>query len=277
MTAKRVMATVLVTSAVAGWLVSVNAQAPAVPAAPSAPSAAGGTLVEFSNEARFQLDVKVPDAALAAYLPPGWTPNIAPQGPAKDCNLRVIFIDRVTINGPDGKPAGKGSNRLVYLAAPVKEPGGTNVQLIIGGLTEDPADAPGPFGNYLLATTHEMRRTTTSPASGAGPIVDTQDWNFTAASGERLALHIKYVRGVANKGNPNETRFYSAKNPTFFQISRQEQVLDILRNVTTTPPDRVQEFSFKGSGGSYAKLFDGTEKSLSWDNILWINRSVMVP
>jgi hypothetical protein len=273
MAAKRMFAVVLlaVATAVGGWLAAANvrAQAPA--------ASAGGTLVEFSNEARFQLDVKVPDAPLAAYLPPGWTPNVAPQGPAKDCNLRVIFIDRITINGADGKPVGKGSNRLVYLAAPVKEPGGTNVQLIIGGITEDPADAPGPFGNYLLATTHEMRRTTTSPAGAAGPIIDTQDWNFAAAGGERLEMHIKYVRGVANKGNPNETRFYSARNPTFFQISRQEQVLDILRNVTTTPPDRVQEFSFKGSGGSYAKLFDGTEKSLSWDNILWMNRSVMLP
>ena len=43
--------------------------------------------------------------------------NISTQGAAKDANLRVVFIDRVTINGPDGKPAGKtGSNRLVYLS-----------------------------------------------------------------------------------------------------------------------------------------------------------------
>src|SRR4051812_22103797 len=142
MAAKRVLGVLPVVAAVlvgmaaaqapGGWLVAANAQAPANPAAsaPAVPAAlAGGTLVEFSNEARFQLDVKVPEAALAAYLPPGWTPNVAPQGPAKDCNLRVIFIDRITINGPDGKPVGKGSNRLVYLAAPVKEPGGTNVQL----------------------------------------------------------------------------------------------------------------------------------------------------
>jgi hypothetical protein len=148
------------------------------------------------------------------------------------------------------------------------------VQLVIGGLTEDPTDAPGPFGNYLLATTHTMQRST---SGGAGPIVDTQDWVFAAATGERLEMHIKYERGVANKGNPADTKFYSAKNPNFFQISRQEQVLDILRNVTTNPPDRVKEFSFKAGGGTYSKLFDGTEKLLSWDNILWINRSVLLP
>jgi len=235
------------------------------------------TMVEYSSEARFQLDLHVPDAVLKSFLPPGWTPNIATQGAAKDANLRAVFIDRVTINGPDGKPIEKGSNRLVYLVAPVKDPMGANVQLVIGGLTEDPADAPGPFGNYLLATTHTMQRSTSSGSSGAGAIMDSQDWIFAAATGERLEMHIKYERGVANKGNPAEVKFYSAKNPSFFQTSRQEQVLDILRNATTNPPDRVKEFSFKAGGGSYSKLFDGTEKLLSWDNILWINRSVSLP
>jgi hypothetical protein len=237
---------------------------------------AAQTPLEYSSEARFQLDLHVPDAALAPFLPSGWAPNVAVQGPAKDANLRAVFIDRVTINGPDGKPVGKtGSNRLVYLVAPVKEPGGMNVQLVIGGLTEDPADAPGPFGNYLLATTHSMQRSTAS--SGSGPIIESQDWILAAASGERLEMHIKFERGVGNKTSPADTRFYSARNPNFYQISRQEQVLDILRNVTTTPPDRVKEFSFKAGGGSYAKLFDGTEKLLSWDNILWINRLVQLP
>ena len=238
------------------------------------PLAMAQTLQEYSSETRFQLDLKVPDAALASYLPKGWTPNIAAQGAAKDCNLRAVFIDRVTINGPDGKPVGKGSNRLVYLVAPVKDPSGASVQLVIGGLTEDPADAPGPFGVYLHATNPTVR--ILYEQMGLATNV-TQDWAFAAATGERLELHISYEPGVGNKGNPAEVKFYSAKNPSFFQISKQEQVLDILRNVTTNPPDRVRKFSFKGSGGSFAKLFDGTERVLSWDNILWINRSVMLP
>jgi hypothetical protein len=233
------------------------------------------TPVEYSSEARFQLDLHVPDEALRAYFPSGFTPNIATQGAAKDANLRAVFIDRVTINGPDGKPVGKGSNRLVYLVAPVKDPSGANAQLVIGGLTEDPADAPGPFGVYLAATTHQMARSTINGRSL--PILDTQDWTLAAAGGEHMEMHIKYERGVANKGNVADTRFYSAKTPTFFQISRQEQVLDILRNATTNPPDRVKEFTFKAGGGRYSKLFDGTEKLLSWDNILWINRTVLLP
>jgi len=241
----------------------------------AARAALAQTLLEYSAEARFQLDFHVPDAALNAMLPPGFTPNVATQGPAKDANIRVIFVDRMTINGADGKPVGKGSSRLVYLAAPVKDASGANAQLVVGGLTDDPADVPGPFGNYLLATTHTMQRSTNS--TGTGPVIDSQDWVFQAAGGERLELHIKYEHGVGNKGAPADVKFYSAKSPAVAQLSRQEQVLDILRNVTTNPPDRVKEFSFKGSGGSYAKLFDGTERVLSWDNIVWINRSVLQP
>lgn len=232
------------------------------------------TMTEYSAEARFQLDVQVPDAAIRSFLPPGFTLNVSAQGPAKDANLRVIFIDRLTINGPEGRPVGDGSNRLVYMIAPVRDPAGNTAQLVIGGLTEDPADAPGPFGVYLPAATHTMRRTV---SSGTGPIVESQDWVFAAATGERLEMHIEFERGVGNKGNPSEVRFYSAANPAVYQISREERVLDILRNVTTTPPDRVRSFSFRGGGGSYAKLFDGTERMLSWDNILWVNRSVLVP
>jgi hypothetical protein len=237
--------------------------------------AAAQTLVETSAETRFQMDLQVPDAALATYLPAGWTFNVATQGPATGVNLRVEFIDRLTINGSDGRPLGKGSNRLIYLAVPVKDPSGEAVQLIIGGLTEDPSNAPGPFGNYMVATSHSMQWSTTS--SGAGPVLVSQDWDFSAASGEHLELHIKYERGVGIRRDPSDVKFYSAKNPASFQISRQQQVVDVTRNVTTTPPDRVKEFSFKGSGGSFSKIFGGTVKFMSWDDILWFNGSVLLP
>jgi hypothetical protein len=252
----------------------VASPSPAAQAAPTGPN--GEKLIERSNEIRFQLDLQVPDAALAAYLPSGWSSNVATTGAAKDANLRAVFIDRVTVNGPTGQPVGaNGTNRLVYLVAPVKDATGATQQLVIGGITEDPADSPGPFGNYLRATTHTMVRDTNS--SGEGPIMDSQDWVFEAASGEHLELHVKYERGNAARGPASDTRFYSAKTPSFYQLSRQEQVLDILRNVTTTPPDRVHDFSFTARGGSYAPLFDGTQKVLSWDNILWINRAVFQP
>jgi hypothetical protein len=232
------------------------------------------TLLESSLEARFQLDFAVPQGALQRMLPAGWSANVATQGPAKDCNLRVIFIERLTINDAEGRPVGDGSNLLVYLTVPATDPSGQNVQLVLGGITEDPADAPGPFGVYLRATTHTLHRIV---SNGTEPILETQDWVFAAASGERLEMHITFERGVANRGAARDVRFYSAKDPAKSEISRQQQVLDILRNVTTNPPDRVRSFSFTGGGGSYAALFDGTERVLSWDNIVWLDREVLRP
>jgi hypothetical protein len=232
-------------------------------------------LIENSLETRFQIDLKVPAAPLNALFPQGFSSNVATEGPAKDCNLRLVFIDRISVLDPDGKPVGRGSSRLVYLVAPAKDPNGDSLQLVIGGLTADPGDAPGYYGNYLFAATHDMRRTTV--ATAANPALETQDWVFTAKSGEHIEMHIKFERGPGMRFSPADVRYYSAVNPTNYQISHQEQVLDILRNTTTTPPDRVKEFSLKTFGGSYDKLFDKTVKVLSWDDIPWINRSVSNP
>src|SRR5438270_4557267 len=123
------------------------------------------TFVEHNAEFRMQLDFVVPDAALRKFLPAGWEPNVATQGPAKDCNVRLIFIDRVDITNAEGNPTG--SSRLVYLAVPVKQVrGGSGAgQMIIAGLTTEAKDAPGPFGNYEVATSHRMER---SLAAGSG-------------------------------------------------------------------------------------------------------------
>lgn len=238
-------------------------------------AASAQTLVEKSVEARFQIDLKVPDATLKTFLPPGFTSDVASKGPAKDCNVRLVFMDRITVNGPDGKPIGKGTSQLAYFVAPVKDSTGAASQLVIGGITDNADDAPGPFGNYLLATTHVMRRTTS--LGTAGTILDTQDWDFAAQSGEHLEMHIVFERGTGNRGKPTDIKFYSAKNPADYRISHEERVLDILRNTTTNPPDRVKKFSLKISGGSYKPFSIQNDKVLSWDNILWIDRSISTP
>src|SRR5258706_453946 len=93
-------------------------------------SAGADTLVENSAEFRFQLDFHVNDAALQKLLPAGWETVIATQGPAKDANLRLIFIDRVDVTNPDNTP--KTTDQLVYVAIPVKQTGTNNAgQMII--------------------------------------------------------------------------------------------------------------------------------------------------
>lgn len=232
------------------------------------------TIVERSAEHRFQLDFHVNDAALQKFLPAGWQPAVATQGPAKDANIRMIFIDRMAIMGADGKPLAHGANRMVYLVVPVRETAGPGTgQMIIAGLTADPADAPGAFGVYKPATTAKMARNESS--DGNAVMVD-EDWAFAAADGERMQVHVRYQRAPAVKGG-GEVKFFDPKNPAKYQIFRTEQGIDITRNATTNPPDRVQAFSYSAGGGAIASLFDGSEKVLSWDSFPWYDRTVAAP
>ncbi len=249
------IAALLAACAVGGWLEPAKAE----------------SLVQQSSEARMQLDFHVPDAALKAMLPAGWEPNIATAGAAKDANLRMIFIDRINVTAPDGAPAGSG--QMVYLAIPIRQAStNTNAQMLIHGLTSDPKEAPGPFGVYQLATTHRMERSTI-----AGPQAQTTEaWEFTAASGEHMELHLKYDRGIGRRAS-NETKFFSSTNPSFYQIFKVDQNLDIMRNATITVPDKVKEFQYKASGGKIGALFDGTERVLSIDGISWYNRAIYLP
>src|SRR5262249_3055443 len=209
------------------------------------------TLLEFSAETQMQLDFHVPDAALAAMLPAGFAPNIATAGPAKDANLRMVFIDRGDITGPDNKPLARASNQLVYLIIPIKQAStGTIGQLVLAGITADPADAPGPFGVYLPASQHRMARSTV--ADGGGTLTE-EHWEFAAASGERMEVHLKYERRGAPKAAA-ELKFFSGQDPAKYQIFKYERGLDIMRNATVNVGDRVKEFSYKASGGRIAKL-----------------------
>jgi hypothetical protein len=236
--------------------------------------ASSQTVIEQAAEHRFQLDFRVNDAALAKMLPTGWEAVIATQGPAKDCNLRMIFIDRMAIMGGDAKPAARSTARLVYLAIPVKQTAtGAAGQMIIHGLTEHAADSPGAFGVYQHASTAKMSRTHTA---ASGVMTGAEDWEFAAASGERMELHVEYERGPAAKGGV-EVKFYYPDDPSKYQLFKTDQAIDIMRNPTTNPPDHIRKFSYKAGGGKIAALFDGTEKVVSWDSFPWYIRTVSAP
>lgn len=236
--------------------------------------AAADALVERSIEHRFQLDFHVPDAALQKMLPSGWVPAVATAGPAKDANLRVIFIDRIAGFGGDGKPLATGATQLVYVAIPVKQASGTgNGQMIIAGFSKDAPDFAGTFGVLQRAQTAVMQRTI---GNSGGAIINDENWQFSAATGERLIVHVQYQRGTPAKGG-GEVKFFNPAEPGRYQIFKTEQGLDITRNATTNPPDHVMQFSYSIGGGKLASLFNGTEKVLSWDSFPWYDRAVITP
>jgi hypothetical protein len=231
------------------------------------------TFVEQGAEVRMQLDLVVSAPALKALLPAGWEPAVATAGPAKDCNIRMIFVDRVDITGEDGTP--RATNQFVYLASPIKKTG-TDVtgQMIIDGLTADAKDVPGPFGVYQTATSHRVERSTR--AVSGEPIRNEETWQFDAAGGEHMELHVAYERGIARKLS-SEVKFFSASDPNRYQIWKIDQGLDIMRNATINVADRVKEFQFKAAGGKIAQLLDGTERVVSVDALPWYNRIISSP
>ena len=230
-------------------------------------------LVENSAEFRMQLDFQVKDAALQKLLPAGWEQVIATQGPAKDANLRVIFIDRVDVTNPDGSP--KTTDQLVYVAIPVKQTGTNNAgQMIIGGLVSTPKEAPGPFGNYIAASTKVAR----AYQSSNGVTLGDENWEFVAPSGERFETHLRYERGPARRNPTADVKFFNPSNPSSYQIFRVDSGLDIMKNASVEVKDHaVRDFSYKATGGKLGALFDGTEKVLSWDSFHWYNRAILTP
>ena len=232
------------------------------------------TVVAQTAEHRYQLDFHVNDAALARLLPQGWAPDVATQGPARDCNLRLIFVERVAVLGGDGKPAAPPTQRLAYLAVPVKQAAtGSTGQIIIHGLTDTAADVPGWFGVYQQAT---KVKTSRSQTSRDGKVVGQEDWVLAASTGEHFELHVTYEPAVfLMRGG--DTKFFHPADPAKYQIVKANQVLDIQRNTTTNPADRVKRFSYRAGGGRIAALFDGSEKVLSWDLFPLVSTTVTLP
>ena len=250
------------------------AGAAALVAAFAAQAARAETFLGHSFETRLQLDFQIADALVRKALPAGWEPDVATSGGAKDCNIRIQFVDRVDVT--DAKDAAQGSSQLVYLEVPVKKTG-TDLagRMVIGGLTTDPKDAPGPFGVYQLATAHKMTRATT--AVTGKPAEFAEDWDFAAADGSHIELHLKFERGVARRG-VGEIKMFSAKRPETYTLVKNAQGLDPMRNATVTPPrDLVSEFSYKASGGMLAPFFDGKERVISVDTIQWNTRALYQP
>ena len=122
--------------------------------------------------------------ALKELLPDGWEPFVAASGAAKDCNVRLIFVDRVDINGPDGAPAG--TEQMVYLASPIKKTGSNEMagQMVVDGITSNPKAAPGPFKVYQAASAYRVERST--HATAGDPIENEDTWDFTGADGEHV-------------------------------------------------------------------------------------------
>lgn len=103
--------------------------------------------------------------------PPGLDPQYCDASPAKDDTFRLIFIDRAAVTEKSNRPVGKGGG-----------------QMIIGGLTSNEDDTPGPLNTYIATSAASVPR---SVAANGAKVIRDETWKFTAQSGEFFELHVK--------------------------------------------------------------------------------------
>jgi hypothetical protein len=84
------------------------------------PALAAEKFVGGNVDARTTLAFKAPEAAVQKFLPEGWELDVATSGPAKDINLRLTFIDRLTAHDAEGKALDPA--RITTLSIPAKRP-----------------------------------------------------------------------------------------------------------------------------------------------------------
>jgi hypothetical protein len=233
------------------------------------PALAAEKFVGGNVDARTTLAFKAPDAAVRKVLPEGWDLDVANSGPAKDINLRLTFIDRLTAHDAEGKALDP--VRVPTLSIPAKKSGsetrGTMLFLIY---SSSAGGVPGPYGVSIQANTN-MEKRVRIDRSGAATVEES--WELQSQNGDSIQLQIQYVRGTMATGKA-EQLMYSAAKPGFYRIYRSEQAVDIVRGPGA---DHVQKIVFKASGPKLAPLFDGSEQLIGVTSMPWYARQTYLP
>ena len=105
-----------------------------------------------------------------------------------------------------------------------------------------------------------------SIATANGVTTVTEDWDLTGAGGEHARLHVKYVRGPANRA-ASDVRFVNPANPGAVRHGATPSRKPT--SPATSPPRRrtgCRNSRSRRAAASSPPLFDGTQKALSWDS-----------
>jgi hypothetical protein len=233
------------------------------------PALAAEKYVGGNVDVRTTLAFKAPDAGVRKFLPAGWDLDVANSGPAKDVNLRLTFIDRLTAQDAEGKALDPA--RVITLGVPAKRTSSeTRGTMLFRIYSSTAAGVPGPYGVSVQANTNMERRVRIDPA---GTATVEESWELQSQDGDSIQLQIQYVRGTTTTGKA-ENLMYSAAKPDFYRIYRSEQAVDVVRELGT---DRVQKIIFKTSGPKLAPLFDGSELLIGVTSVPWYTRQTYLP
>jgi len=233
------------------------------------PALAAEKHVGGNVDMRTTLAFKAPDAGVRKLLPEGWDLDVADSGPAKDINLRLTFIDRLTAQDAEGKALDP--VRVTTLSIPAKKTGSEiRGTMLFRIYSSSAGGVPGPYGVSVQASTNVER---TVRMDTAGTTTVEESWEVRSQDGDSIQLQMQYVRGTMTTGKA-EQMMYSAAKPGFYRIYRSEQAADVVRGPGT---DRVQKITFKASGPKLAPLFDGSELLIGVTSVPWYARQTYLP
>jgi len=207
-------------------------------------------------ETRLTVGLRVEQAELQKWLPAPWQVNPVPGGPFKEANLFIVFIDGLLVQDAQGKPDMGGINRYVVFVVPARHTqSGEVATVVIRGLTANAQYVPGPYKNYVQAT---IRREQMHKEVKLVPGVGEDFWEVRDNRGGIIELRFKYQGALPSRAK-SEQKLYSAVEPDFYRIYRQETATDTVKSIPVGI-DRVQNYRFHVAVPELNKLFDGREQ-----------------
>lgn len=214
------------------------------------------TFVESNVENRLIVAISTGQAEVQKWVPAPWQVDSPSKGPFKGANLYIVFIDRLLIQDPQGKPDKGGNDRYLVFAVPAKNmQTGESAAVVIKGYSANTQGIPGAYKNYIHATV--LREQSHEGANQEAGVVN-DSWKVRDASKGGLELQIQYQRALLSRGK-QESKIYSAVEPNFFRIYRVDSATDIVKSIPISI-NRVQSYRLRVTMPELSKLFDGAEQ-----------------
>jgi hypothetical protein len=214
------------------------------------------TLVQSTVETRLMVGLRMGQAELQKSLPTPWQVNPIAGGPFKEANLFIVFIDALLVQDAQGKPDMGGINRYIVFAVPAKHTQtGETASVVTAGFVPDIRYVPGPYKTYFQANV--WREQTYKGVNVEGG-VNEDFWEVQDTRGGVIELRIRYQKALPSR-TKQEQKLYSAVEPTFYRIYRQEMATDLVKSIPAGV-DRVHSYRFRVAMPELKNLFDGSEQ-----------------
>ena len=214
------------------------------------------TFVHSTTETRLLLALRVGQEELKKSLPATWQVAPVPGGPMKDANFFIVFIDPLLFQDPQGKPDVGAINRYIVFAVPAKHTQTGEVATVVtGGFASATSSVPGAYKTSAQGTV--KREQTYKGANIEGGVID-DFWEVRDTQGGIIELRIQYERAIPLRTKLDQ-KLYSAVEPTFYRIYRQEMAMDLVKSVPAGV-DHVKNYRFHMAMPKLKNLFDGSEQ-----------------